>query len=427
MYYATAGQQATQPPGQSQARGMGFPPIGGIGRGGPPGFGRGSDSSDFPALGSHVPSSTYASQAQPAQGSSQPPHLAQQMLFSQGMAQGLAPPPPPGLGVPASASSNQTNGSGENLRGEDFPALGAGPDGKDRLAGYLRTPNQQPPPSPPVTLPNGAGGSHSNSATPSTNPPHPASGAGAPSTADSSWARHSPSRQQEPIVRPVQQIMSSPADQWGLKGLLYEIQMSLGKPDQQRWLFGDDLAEMGMDLSTDEPIYHNLVTPWVEPSQLSHPPQSDDPFHIPQCYYVNAQPIASKIQNFVDETLFYMFYTGIQDVSQLEAAEELYNRNWRYHTELQVWLTSPNIPSVENDPSTSWLTAPILVFDPSTFSRRQTPDDFMVELSLLEKTRSAATIISEEDARKGGAGEETNGLPGRQALASSFGQGIAAR
>lgn len=49
---------------------------------------------------------------------------------------GLIPPPPPGIGGPATSPASQANGiMGESLRGEDFPALGAGPDGKDRVGG----------------------------------------------------------------------------------------------------------------------------------------------------------------------------------------------------------------------------------------------------------------------------------------------------
>jgi hypothetical protein len=98
-----------------------------------------SDPNDFPALGSlnpsqHLPtsSSTYAAQAQPSGGSStsSQPHLP---MYMQGMGT-LAPPPPPGIG-PATPQSTGTNGLLENLRGEDFPALGADKERVCRLRG----------------------------------------------------------------------------------------------------------------------------------------------------------------------------------------------------------------------------------------------------------------------------------------------------
>jgi hypothetical protein len=42
---------------------------------------------------------------------------------------------------------------------------------------------------------------------------------------------------------------------------------------------------------------------------------------------------------FSEETLFYIFYAMPQDVLQDAAAQELYNRHWRYHKEHGVWLT----------------------------------------------------------------------------------------
>lgn len=71
------------------------------------------------------------------------------------------------------------------------------------------------------------------------------------------------------------------------------------------------------------------------------------------------QPIDSKIQNFNEETLFWIFYSCPADLKQQLAAVELYahpshntlqslfsadpttrhNRNWRWHKKLRVWLT----------------------------------------------------------------------------------------
>ena len=97
-----------------------------------------SDPVDFPALGSHQPhvpnsNSTYAAQAQPATTSSQQHAQLQQQLFMQQQMGGLAPPPPPGIGGSATSPSQSNGLMGESLRGEDFPALGTGADGKDRV------------------------------------------------------------------------------------------------------------------------------------------------------------------------------------------------------------------------------------------------------------------------------------------------------
>lgn len=94
------------------------------------------------------------------------------------------------------------------------------------------------------------GPSSSHSATPANNPLMGAT-QGPPSTTDS-WARQSPSRVNEPLVRPVQQIMSSPVDKWGLKALLYEIRTQMGKGDRSMLMFGEDLADLGVDVNNAE-------------------------------------------------------------------------------------------------------------------------------------------------------------------------------
>lgn len=93
------------------------------------------------------------------------------------------------------------------------------------------------------------GPSSSHSATPAN--PLLGNSQGPPSATDS-WARQSPSRVNEPLVRPVQQIMSSPVDKWGLKALLYEIRTQMGKGDRSMLMFGEDLADLGVDVNNAE-------------------------------------------------------------------------------------------------------------------------------------------------------------------------------
>ncbi len=45
------------------------------------------------------------------------------------------------------------------------------------------------------------------------------------------------------------------------------------------------------------------------------------------------------MQSFSDETLFYIFYSMPRDIMQEMAAQELTNRNWRWHKEFRLWLT----------------------------------------------------------------------------------------
>lgn len=91
------------------------------------------------------------------------------------------------------------------------------------------------------------------------------------------------------------------------------------------------------------------------------PPRPAIPhFRLPECYHVkNVGPIETKISNFNEDTLFFIFYANAGDVTQHLAAQELYvlpgfleppivdtdmglrshARSWRWHKKLQVWLT----------------------------------------------------------------------------------------
>ncbi|KAG8980453.1 hypothetical protein FRC05_006085 [Tulasnella sp. 425] len=134
---------------------------------------------------------------------------------------------------------------------------------------------------------------------------------------------------------PAQQILLSAADRWGLLGLLASIKGT--DPDAQLLGSGTDLAQIGLDLTAPGPLSSTFITPWSDSTAA----QSIEPeFHLPPCYNVQAPaPGPQKVASFSDETLFFMFYSSPRDTLQEVAAQELYNRNWRYHKEAQVWLT----------------------------------------------------------------------------------------
>ncbi|KAG8903893.1 hypothetical protein FRB99_002593 [Tulasnella sp. 403] len=134
---------------------------------------------------------------------------------------------------------------------------------------------------------------------------------------------------------PAQQVLLSAADRWGLLALLASIKGT--DPDAQLLGSGTDLAQMGLDLAAPGHLSSMFVTPWTDSATA----QSVEPeFHLPLCYNVQAPPPGpQKVASFSDETLFFMFYSSPRDTLQEVAAQELYNRNWRYHKEARVWLT----------------------------------------------------------------------------------------
>ncbi|KAH9960206.1 hypothetical protein BC827DRAFT_420166 [Russula dissimulans] len=156
---------------------------------------------------------------------------------------------------------------------------------------------------------------------------------------------------------PAQQVLMSAADRWGLLGLLAMIKNA--DPDQALLSVGTDLGTMGLDMQQQENLYPTFITPWAD-SSAAHTVEPD--FHLPGCY--NVQPPApgpGKAAAFSDETLFFMFYSSPRDALQEIAAQELYNRNWRYHKELRIWLTkesgtapSQKVPGGEQGTYTFW-------------------------------------------------------------------------
>ncbi|EEB06027.2 CCR4-Not complex subunit Not2 [Schizosaccharomyces japonicus yFS275] len=168
---------------------------------------------------------------------------------------------------------------------------------------------------------------------------------------------------------------------YNLEALLPLIRMEDG--DLSMLSLGCDLATLGLDLTTQTPdqlISLRLSSPWSELSNKK--PLNEPMFKLPSCYkQVNPPPALSKIYQFSDETLFYIFYTMPRDMLQEAAAQELTNRNWRFHKELRVWLTPvPGMEVLQRTPQ--FERGFYLFFDPVHWKRIK--KDFLLMYSALE-------------------------------------------
>ncbi|KAL8682495.1 MAG: hypothetical protein Q9186_001442 [Xanthomendoza sp. 1 TL-2023] len=131
---------------------------------------------------------------------------------------------------------------------------------------------------------------------------------------------------------PIDQM--APIDKWGLAGLLAKVRSE--DPDTAALAIGQDLTQLGMDLNSPEPLHHTWPGPFGPPSPIPFQPS----YTLPDCYTVdNVALPRHKLPGFADETLIWIFYFQPRDVMQEFAATELVNRNWRYHKEMQMWLT----------------------------------------------------------------------------------------
>jgi CCR4-NOT transcription complex subunit 2 len=93
---------------------------------------------------------------------------------------------------------------------------------------------------------------------------------------------------------------------------------------------------------------------------------SEPVYSTPPCY-INHPPSfkTEHITKVPLESLFYMFYSMPRDIMQAYAAQELYRREYRFHTELKIWMkaapVNPNVPVP---------TAPFVFFDISLWEQR---------------------------------------------------------
>ncbi|GAA5842755.1 hypothetical protein JCM11251_001482, partial [Rhodosporidiobolus azoricus] len=119
---------------------------------------------------------------------------------------------------------------------------------------------------------------------------------------------------------PAQQVLFSPADRFGLLGLLHTIKTS--NPDLSMLALGNDLTNLGLDLGATENLYSSFITPWSD-SKAAAMLNIEPEYHLPSCYNVQPPPANTKIGNFSDETLFFIFYSQPRDAMQEMAAHEL--------------------------------------------------------------------------------------------------------
>ncbi|KAI0204965.1 hypothetical protein F4808DRAFT_412776 [Astrocystis sublimbata] len=126
-------------------------------------------------------------------------------------------------------------------------------------------------------------------------------------------------------------------DKWGIKGLRTLMN---NYPDYAACVGGMDPSAFGFDLTSPERISTQIWSPFNDA-----PPRPAIPdFRLPDCYKVNnVQPLRNKISNFNEETLMWIFYSCPGDYQQHLAAEQLFQRQWRWHKKLKFWLTKDEI------------------------------------------------------------------------------------
>ncbi|CAB3366862.1 Hypothetical predicted protein [Cloeon dipterum] len=225
----------------------------------------------------------------------------------------------------------------------------------------------------------------------------PQSGAGA---ADPNRASRAPGAERHAAqergiqTHPDGRVSNIPAsmlkDQFGITGLLSFIRVAETQSDLVSLSLGQDLKTLGMNLNSVESVYPNFGGPFAE---MPCRPQDID-YHVPSEYLINSsirgKLPAPKLSMYKDDLLFYFFYNCPGDAIQAAAAVELYNRDWRYHTEEKLWLTrAPGAPLVEK--TSTYERSTYFIFDPSRWSK--VGKEFMLEYSKLEDRQGVSQHV----------------------------------
>mmetsp|Transcript_393 Transcript_393/g.1096 ORF Transcript_393/g.1096 Transcript_393/m.1096 type:complete len:269 (-) Transcript_393:344-1150(-) len=138
-------------------------------------------------------------------------------------------------------------------------------------------------------------------------------------------------------------------DRYRLIGLLPVVRNPLA--DLKMMALGVDLTTLGLNLNSPDVLFPSFESPWATGPLTAKPKEPS--FNLPPCYQLKANlPLVSmRLQNVLDDTLFFVFYGMPGDLAQLAAAVILYERHWRYHKEQKIWIT--RAPGVEPSQKTN--------------------------------------------------------------------------
>eukprot|EP00948_MAST-09A_sp_MAST-9A-sp1_P001233 g1233.t1 len=152
------------------------------------------------------------------------------------------------------------------------------------------------------------------------------------------------------------QEAQSQLDQYGMLGLVNMLQDRTNVAKKLISL-GTDLNQLGLDLNSPDPVFNSIgfspLSVHASSGSKSHGnykkksssllKQQNEEYPItseyPTCYYMTPPSLkTSHLSKFKLEVLFWIFYSMPNDILQVYASKELYNRGWKYHTKNGLWF-----------------------------------------------------------------------------------------
>jgi len=155
-----------------------------------------------------------------------------------------------------------------------------------------------------------------------------------------------------------------------------------------------DLTKMGLVDSYSSVKNTKLIYRFQSPFANMPCRAQDIDMFVPTEYRTNAL-ISDKLNvikpnKWSEDLLFWMFYSNPNDHMQLTAADELYNRNWRFHKEKKIWISkTQNIKAREQNMNYEEGTFHVWDVD----SWKKVPKDMKVEYSKLEEKSPLARSL----------------------------------
>lgn len=187
------------------------------------------------------------------------------------------------------------------------------------------------------------------------------------------------------ISKPVQSSSQSNTVKYGLLGLLDAISMK--DKDLNSLALGADLTSFGLNLNSTDCLYASFTSPFAD-----HPTVTEPQFNTPHCYMMHPPTLKSEnIAKFQNESLFYMFYMMPRDLMQVIAAQELYRRDWKYHSELRLWLKPRPPQDLLQSQARSDQNVPFMYFDVNSWEPRL--------FTMSYRGNILAGLLSEDDIR----------------------------
>lgn len=170
-------------------------------------------------------------------------------------------------------------------------------------------------------------------------------------------------------------------NQFGIVGLLTFIRAAESDQNLVSLALGTDLTALGLNLNSPENLFLTFAGPWAStPCRLQ-----DLDYNVPPEYLITGsirEKLAPmRLNRYKEDLLFFLFYSFVGDLLQIAVASELYNREWRYHTEEKVWISqAPGMPMMEK--TSTYERGTYFYFDIHTW--RKATKEFYLDYSKLE-------------------------------------------